>query len=591
MRIKINDQILNELKQNIVDHFIFDKTIINRGNQNCKALYIEDLKGKKNIAMVCRSNEIAIDKSFFVFDNKGNAVSFDNKVLKLIKSQLGHELLHMFSREIKGNVVYSGINTYDLMKKNYVNNYTGLNEGITQMFTEDIFGYVVSPFTDGYKDYKKIAKIMRLCLGNEPFINSYFYHNDLLRKECNKLSGNNFFEKINKTLTDLYYLRKQATDKSESYRQNAFKIYNKRIKACFANVIVNLVLPKLESMKTEEEKKLFIKEILMVVSDDKEREKEIEYLLNRLVNLSSEKLSIEKRKIDLFDTKQVEKIKLINFNSNKISFYLNPNGDIYYISNQNYLPVQKDIELCEYIYSNLYENYFNFDVDKFIKQLISKKNNPKIIFPSSYGIKKKRIMFSKIKSRALDNYGIIILNNYLECANGEINIKYVNSNLGFFDLKKLSDRFQLERDDFFDNCSIIDKVTKQKVYNNQIINGVRFAYLWRNSQNDNKNMEFNENSKKLYDELMSCMINNLEITGNLNYKDVYNYALSNNTKMIKVLKILFKNPITYEWLYNFVSTKTNKKRRNVEKEKSLVEKNPQYVENILNSTVDEILKK
>ena len=146
------------------------------------------------------------------------------------------------------------------------------------MFTEDVFGYTVSPFSDGYKDLKKIAKIMRLCLGNKPFLNSYFLHNDMLKEACDKLSGNDFYKNLNKALTDLYYLRKSSKNKGESFRQLAIKIYNKRMKACFDNVIINLVLPKLELMQ-ENEKKNFIKEILNVVSDDKERQKEVEFLL------------------------------------------------------------------------------------------------------------------------------------------------------------------------------------------------------------------------------------------------------------------------------------------------------------------------
>ena len=64
------------------------------------------------------------------------------------------------------------------------------------MFTEDVFGYTVSPFSDGYKDLKKIAKIMRLCLGNKPFLNSYFLHNDMLKEACDKLSGNDFYKTL-----------------------------------------------------------------------------------------------------------------------------------------------------------------------------------------------------------------------------------------------------------------------------------------------------------------------------------------------------------------------------------------------------------
>ena len=591
LRIKINNQILNEIKQKIVNYFLFDQTIVNRVDYNYKDLYIENLLEKTNVLMVCRANEIAIDKSFFLFDNKENVVSFDNKVLKLIKSQLGHELLHMFSRKINNNKEYNGINIYDLKNKFYINNYVGLNEGITQMFTEDVFGYVVSPFTDGYKDFKKVAKIMRLCLGNEVFIKSYFYHNNSLREECNRLSGNNCFEHISKSLTDMYYLKKTIPTNSNSYKQVAIKIYNKRIKACFSNVIINLVLPKLNSMNTIEEKKRFIKEILKVVSDDKEREKEIEYLLNKLINVSSENLEFEKRKINSYETKLIQKEKLLNPPSNKSLFSINENGDIYYIKNQNFELIKEDIELCEYLYSSLYSYYFKFNIDTIINQLKNEKNDPKLIFPSNYGIKRKRIMFSKIKTEALEKHGIVILNNYLECEKNEIKIKYVNNSLEFKDLKELSNRFKLEREKYFDSWTIIDKVTKKKIYNKTIINGVKIAYLWENLYNNDKNLAYNKINEKIYDDMISHLIKNLELTGNLNYKDIYNYALSNNPKLIRVLKTFFKTPITYEWLYSFVSSKVERTIKNFEKEKSIVEKNSEYIENVLNLKVEQILKK
>ena len=213
MRIKIDEEILTNLKKLIINYFNFGEDIINRvGHIN---LYVEDLQ---RALMVSRNAEIAIDKRFFILDIKGNIIKFEPHLLKIIRSQLGHELFHLFSRSIKGNIFYSGINSYDSKKGSYINDYTGLNEGITQMFTEDVFGYVVSPFSDGYKDYKKITKIMRLCLGTMPFYNSYFYHTDDLRETCNALSGTNFYEKLNKTLTDLYYLKKLSFNKNELYK-------------------------------------------------------------------------------------------------------------------------------------------------------------------------------------------------------------------------------------------------------------------------------------------------------------------------------------------------------------------------------------
>lgn len=586
MRIKIDEEILTNLKKLIINYFNFGEDIINRaGHIN---LYVEDLQ---RALMVSRNAEIAIDKRFFIFDIKGNIIKFEPHLLKIIRSQLGHELFHLFSRSIKGNIFYSGINSYDSKKGSYINDYTGLNEGITQMFTEDVFGYVVSPFSDGYKDYKKITKIMRLCLGTMPFYNSYFYHTDDLRETCNALSGTNFYEKLNKTLTDLYYLKKLSFNKNELYKNLAYKIYNERIKLCYENVIIYLVIPKLKELKSEEAKKSFIKEILKVVSDDKEIAKEIEGLLKKTINLSSLKLAIEKDRIDLFDSQQQDKIKLINFELNNTSISLDEKGDLYYLNNGNYLSIKRDIDLCEYIYSNMYSYYFNskIDLDNIIEQLKNGTKHPKIIFPKSYDIKKRRIMFSKIKAIALEKHNIIILNNYLECNQDNIKIEYVNKNFNLNDLKKLLNRYELQRKSFFDNISIIDKITKLPITNKNIIIAVRFAYLWLMANNGDFNLAFE--NKTTYNELINYLISNITVTGNLNYQKIYNYASKNDSNLAKILRIMFRNSTTYEWVFKFINTKNYTKKLNSEKEKSILENNTQYMDNILNETVEEILKR
>lgn len=72
-------------------------------------------------------------------------------------------------------------------------NNRGLNEGLTQMFTEKIFVYVVSPNSDGYKDYKKIAKILDITFGKDVTFDSYFNHTNALGEKCIELSGDNNF--------------------------------------------------------------------------------------------------------------------------------------------------------------------------------------------------------------------------------------------------------------------------------------------------------------------------------------------------------------------------------------------------------------
>lgn len=594
MRIKIDERVLKYIKQRLINYFQFDQILMDRLNDGCQALYVENLTEVTGARMVSRKNEIAIDKQFVIFDNDGNVIGFDKNVSKLLESQLGHELLHSASREKKENIRYNGIRTYNEQTKTKINKYIGLNEGITQMFTEDAFGYVVSPFSDRYKDFKKIAKIMRLCLGNKPFFNSYFLHNDMLKEECDKLSGNDFYIDINKALTDLYYLNKFSQGKEQSYRQLAIKIYNKRIKLCFANVIINLVLPKLNLM-SENEKKNFIKEILKVVSDDKEIQKEVEYLLARIIKMDKNQLEEEKAKISLFEASQIEKFDLINLmETEDPTFYLTNLGEIFYMKDNTFIPIKDDTLLCEYIYASLFDSYFRrkIDVDAYIKQI---KETKKIVFPDNYNEKFKRILFSKVKQQALEEHGIILLNCYLECINNELKIDYVNKNISFSNLKTLLNRYELRINGKLGNYIVIDKITQKQIYDKNIINGVRFAYLWLNIAKRRYSNEtipgitdaFSNVNEQIYNQIVNYMIKMLETNGNLEYQVLYKYALKNDTKMNEILEILFENPTVYEWVYEFISSKAPSKKIQSEKEKSMFE----YDDDEFDVAVEEILKK
>ena len=188
-RKQMDKKILEQLKDKIIIY------LKNRGFQRCEftrenldkvaGLYVENMIERDGPRMQSRSeksqtvkengtykivkkpSEIAIDKGFVLFDENDNPIGIDANVKKLIMTQLTHELIHSGSR-FDG---HSGIKT---TKQN-----TGLDEGMTQMFTEKIWGYTLSPNSDSkYKDYKKIAKILDATFGEQVSIDAYFNHSD-----------------------------------------------------------------------------------------------------------------------------------------------------------------------------------------------------------------------------------------------------------------------------------------------------------------------------------------------------------------------------------------------------------------------------
>lgn len=157
-RKEIPKQKLESLKIKILDYL--EKNGLDRNKYKANmdivsGLYVENLVEQRGTKMVQRSfkncsiKEIAVDKQFVEFDEASNPKRFKKGMIKLINSQLGHELIHAASTYNN----CSGIQIFN--KKN-----EGLNEGFTQAITEEIFGYTVSPVTDGYTDLKNMVKFL-----------------------------------------------------------------------------------------------------------------------------------------------------------------------------------------------------------------------------------------------------------------------------------------------------------------------------------------------------------------------------------------------------------------------------------------------
>ena len=224
-------------------------------------LYVEHLIEKGGARMQSRAArpnrpaELVIDKVFAEFDENDNPIGIDKNVRKLIMTQLTHELIHSGAR-FNG---HTGIRNTDQNR--------GLNEGMTQMFTEKIWGYTVSPNSDSnYKDYKKIAKILDATLGEDISIDAYFNHSNALEDACNGLSRNNsFYSDINKYLTSTYYMNKSnpkvdsvpKEDKDIYYDTIMRPIRETMLDLVYEKVCAEIVIPKLKTLSKDEQRKIF----------------------------------------------------------------------------------------------------------------------------------------------------------------------------------------------------------------------------------------------------------------------------------------------------------------------------------------------
>jgi len=225
-------------------------------------LYVEnsiekgEARMQSRVARPNRPAELMIDKVFAELDENDNPIGIDKNVKKLIMTQLTHELIHSGAR-FGG---HTGIRSTDQNR--------GLNEGMTQMFTEKIWSYTVSPNSDsGYKDYKKIAKILDATFGENISIDAYFNHSNALEIACNGLSQNNrFYSDINKYLTSTYYMNKSnpsidttvpKADKDIYYGTIMKPIREKMLDLVYEKVCAEIVIPKLKTMSKDEQRKIF----------------------------------------------------------------------------------------------------------------------------------------------------------------------------------------------------------------------------------------------------------------------------------------------------------------------------------------------
>lgn len=133
---------------------------------------------------------------------------------------------------------------------------------MTQMFTEKIFGYVVSPNTDsGYKDFKKISKILDSTFGENISLDAYFKHSNSLEVACNSMSGNDkFYSELNRHLTSVYYMGKRSGVKKENNDKYLGTIMSpikdKMIDLLYKKVCAEIIVPKLKSLSKEEARKI-----------------------------------------------------------------------------------------------------------------------------------------------------------------------------------------------------------------------------------------------------------------------------------------------------------------------------------------------
>ena len=597
MKIELDKKILEPIKSQIKDSWFvlfgteMSKLLIERMN-NASKIYVEDLLEKYNSTMISKWDSISIDKTFINFDYNSRPASIKKEYTKLINIQLIHELLHNISR----NQNQTGIITP-------TNNSRALNEGITQMYAEDIHGFVISKYTDAYKDYKKIAKIFRLTLGNDCIYKSYFLHDNSFENACAKKSGNiQFYYKFNSLLTSHLTISKRKTElQNKDKKKPLIDILDTKIELCYKKIILNIVLPHIRNLNNYE-KKNYIEELISIFDDDFQRKLEFKNLLSYYYNFSKEQIKIENETIDKIDASLINKnsfISLLNQEDDSTvnNIFISNNGEITYNKDGNIIKISS-YNLCSEIYKLMfrlkYKNKFSKKEIIRIEKILKRGENLVI---NAETIKDRRIIFEGIKD-LLKERNIILLNNFYECDKSKIidETSFINPEendiISLNDLKKIYYKYSAKISyDYKGNkvLEVIDRKTGIKINNKKLQRLAYFATMWVASNNYNLDSAFNKEMQLFYLKLCYNIKCNKFNTGDLGIEELFkNFKYE---RFNKVLNYLFFDPLRYELSFEFFNSQLlDGNVMQAEREKSVLEYESDYMQEDSDSFVKYLLK-
>lgn len=535
-----------------------DTKFIKRNMDSVTGLFVEDLMYAR---LQSRPTEIAISSKYFRFDEEGNLGPYISSYKHMIYLGIIHELLHSASRSYG----YNGINDTTDTKR-------GLNEGITQMLAEDIYGVVVSPFSDAYKDFKKIAKILRHTIGTDEVLNSYFNHTDELQVKCDKMSYQGFYDELNEELTGLYFMK-------YDFAKNSLlkKVYNERIKIIYKKVIANVIIPKISSLKSVKDRKSYIRNILNSLYDDIEIYNYFKNYLSKYLNMSEVELLVEKKSIceDLIQSNnKSEYVGLMNYDKGALvkNIFVSREGIISVLIDGK-LSFVDDECICEQIYYEMFTSRmsgFKTDELRYFVDQMRKGKSFSMYDVSSVNERRERIC--ALKKLIRDDMGVVILNDYTCADNGIFKLDFIERKLDgvleYDEIKKLTSIFKIEFDKSTNEEKVIYKDSLKEMTDPYIVTCVKAAYLFKGvaSKLSKSTIIKKEDIERLYKELCSIMLIDIKCNGNLGLDEIKKYSVTEDRITSLYIEELFRYPINYEILYRYISASSCYVKEQTEKE-------------------------
>ena len=556
---------------------------------NDRLQQIRDLRVKggmdSSVAMLYKRSEraIVVNRTYAKKNSNGENVSFSDEKDMFFRYCLIHEMLHAISHhdDFIGFAEKSG---------HYYVDGTGLNEGVTQMFTDDVMGGVENKFIASYNELKIITKLIRNTVGNRLLFRAYTEDANILRDELTNISKNpELYKTLNEKMTAFNTLFiKVYTTKATSNTAKA--LYYQKFEKLLEFVVLNIVVPYAKSLD-EDRRMRYIRRIIYDTAEDDKAKNLLKNVISKYINLDSGKLKDEKTKHEEEFADLDEHIKFINLmddgESIKGKVYAKDNGDVYILGSNNKSRKVTSLQELRYIYTKLFElNGLNKQmtpevIESYKKYIVSGK--PLTINRDS--VLKRRIIYCGIVS-ALAQNDVFIMNSFIELDNkNTIQPDFINTrNLKFNDLRKVAEHYYIGKDGY--SYSIFDRRTRTKEENPSLSLIAFFAINWLSSAGDK--MVSGESVKGITDayspekEKMYTHITDVigKVSTQNNAFDIKAVEASLTPEEKIIVRRMFADPTRFEWAYEFLRRGTIITKDYVHKGKSFSElENGDYIQN------------
>ncbi len=606
---------IKELPLNILSPYI------NKISQRCSLLYgidtkllVDRMNKIKNIQICNLPKHIAMQVSFdnpeplilinpshCRVDSKGNIISFVNSINEFEEHSLIHELLHVSAK----GIVSSGI-----IDISFPGGYTGLNEGITQMLTDDICGYTENKYLKSYNEMKIFAKILRTTFGNDVICESYFKNSDSLKDKFFEITKDkDYYYQFNIKLTAINVIVKKLYSSPDN--ASLKDSYSRKINYLLNDLILNIVIPYIKKLDPKEKEK-YIYNLFLDLNGDEVFTYQVKNILSKYINMNDNELGLEKKKL----TKKKEEINTTSFIYEEINeagknylkkLFVTRDGKIYLLGKIN-TTINNPI-LSSKIYKDLYYSSNKELSPTYIFMLLPQIDVDGYINIPGKDILERRKLFCAIKYELYKN-GFYLVNDYRELDNTDIiknPIILPNkvSNLSYSDMKELIKNFYISASDSdkHETRTVKFRSNGFDVEDDYIKKIVLFAYDWflscTNKEIDDEEISDiesieNKNLEDVYLDVINALKRTFYFTNNLNIEDIQSKCEKEESKQI-ILNLL-NNPTRCEWvhefldLYNFHKSIISNSQEHKEKSYSEII-NENYVSENASNITNEILKR